>query len=276
MKKKTPNKKTPSLKRMTIKNTATIERLRTETLPAKEIKPVKQLICLLGDERLVKEYSTLFQSHGIAVLELKSLATLKTSAKKITVAFELTMLADEQKAINLQVLDEMLPEQTPIVLSSITSTLLLQTHTLKHRDRFIGLAAFPTLLAHQLVELAPSLHTSKATADTVTALFTSVKKETAMVQDSVGMVMPRILCQIINEALFTVQNDVSSPRDIDEAMKYGTNYPHGPISWGELIGFNNVVTVLDALYHNHHEERYRVAPLLRQMAIAGVFWKPKE
>ena len=103
-----------------------------------------------------------------------------------------------------------------------------------------------------------------------------MKKETAMVQDSVGMVMPRILCQIINEALFTAQNDVASPNDIDEAMKHGTNYPRGPIAWGEMIGFPNVVAVLDALYDNHHEERYRVAPLLRQMAIAGVFWKTKE
>ena len=236
----------------------------------------KPLICLLGDELLVKEYSALFQEHKIAVMELKNLASLKTSAKKITAAFELTIDSGEQKTKNLRTLDDLLPENVPIVSSALTETILSQSHGLKHPSRFIGIAAFPTLLSNSLVELSPSLHTSKEILDNVKALFVSAKKETATVQDSVGMVMPRILCQIINEALFTVQNDVASPKDIDEAMKYGTNYPHGPIAWGEMIGFANVVAVLDALYNNHHEERYRVAPLLRQMAIAGVFWKEKE
>jgi 3-hydroxybutyryl-CoA dehydrogenase len=240
-----------------------------------KLKPVevKQLICLLGDELLVKEYSAAFQEKGIAVQELKNLTTLKTSAKKITAAFELTLVSNEQKKKNLQALDETLPENVPIISSSITETILSQSHQLKHKHRFMGIAAFPTLLSNSLVELSPSLHTSKEIADSVKALFNSIKKESAMVQDGVGMVMPRILCQIINEALFTVQNDVATPKEIDEAMKYGTNYPRGPISWGEMIGFANVVAVLDALYHSHHEERYKVAPVLRQMAIAGTFWK---
>jgi 3-hydroxybutyryl-CoA dehydrogenase len=244
-----------------------------EAKPAKEAKPVKQLVCLLGDEGLVKEYSAMFQSHGIAVLEMKNLSSLKTSAKKITAALELTLLTSAQKVKNLQALDEALPESTPIVTCSVTSTVLLQTHELQHRSRWMGIAAFPTLLENPLVELTPSLHTSKGAADAVTALFTSAKKETALVQDSVGMVMPRILCQIINEALFTVQQDVASPSDIDEAMKHGTNYPHGPIAWGEKIGFANVSGVLDAIYEHYREDRYRTAPLLRQLAIAGVYWK---
>ncbi|HAP36397.1 MAG TPA: hypothetical protein DCQ28_10805 [Bacteroidetes bacterium] len=254
---------------------------KKSTLPKAQnpkLKPVdiKQLICLLGDELLVKEYSAAFQEKGIAVQELKNLSTLKTSSKKITAAFELTLESNEQKKKNIQALDEALPDNVPIISSSITETILSQSHQLKHKYRFIGIAAFPTLLSNSLVELAPSLHTSKEIADSVKALFESIKKETAMVQDGVGMVMPRILCQIINEALFTVQNDVATPKEIDEAMKYGTSYPRGPISWGEMIGFANIVAVLDALYHSHHEERYKVAPVLRQMAIAGVFWKAKE
>jgi 3-hydroxybutyryl-CoA dehydrogenase len=237
---------------------------------------VKLLICLLGDEVLVKEYSALFQEHSIAVQELQNLSSLKTSAKKFTIAFELTLASNEQKKKNLEALDGSLNEGVPIVSCAVTETILSQSHLLKYPSRCIGISAFPTLLSNSLVELAPSLYTSKEIADNVKALFESVKKETAMVQDSVGMVLPRILCQIINEALFTVQNDVATPHDIDDAMKHGTNYPHGPITWGEMIGFSNVVAVLDALYNNHHEERYRIAPLLRQMAIAGVFWKTKE
>ncbi len=261
------------------------EKIKSKKVSASRSKPktekskpveVKQLICLLGDELLVKEYSAAFQEKGIAVQELKNLSTLKTSAKKITAAFELTLASNEQKEKNLQALDETLPENVPIISSSVTETILSQSKHSKHKHRFVGIAAFPTLLSNSLVELSPSIHTSKEIADEVKTLFDSIKKETAMVQDGVGMVMPRILCQIINEALFTVQNDVATPKEIDEAMKHGTNYPHGPISWGEMIGFANVVAVLDALYHSHHEERYKVAPVLRQMAIAGIFWKAKE
>lgn len=244
-----------------------------EVKPAAEPKPVKHLVCLLGDEVLVKEYSAMFQERGISVLELKSLSSLKNSAKKITAAFELTLVSGELKSKNLLALDEALSDNVPVATCSVTSTVLVQTHGLKHRHRFVGISAFPTLTENSLMELAPSLHTTKAAADGITELLGQAKKETAMVQDGVGMVMPRILCQIVNEALFTVQNDVASPHDIDEAMKHGTNYPHGPIAWGERIGFATVVSVLDALYENHHEERYRVAPLLRQLAVAGVFWE---
>jgi len=232
----------------------------------------KHLACLLGDEQLVKEYSTVFQSAGIAVLELKNLASLKTSAKKITIAFELTLANSTEKQKNLQALDESLAIDIPIVTNAVTATVLSQAQHVTHKERLIGISAFPTLLENNVVEIAPSLYTSQASADAVKGFFTSMKKEIAIIEDAVGMVMPRILCQIINEALFAVQSDVANPKDIDTAMKLGTNYPHGPIEWGEKIGFKNIVAVLDALYNNHKEERYRVAPLLRQMAIAGRFW----
>jgi 3-hydroxybutyryl-CoA dehydrogenase len=86
------------------------------------------------------------------------------------------------------------------------------------------------------------------------------------------MVMPRILCQIINEAMFAIQQDIALPKEIDEALKLAMHFPLGPIEWGEKIRFQNVVDVLDALHQSTGEERYRVAPLLRQMASAGKFW----
>lgn len=236
----------------------------------------KQLVCLLGDEQLVQEYSASFQSAGIAVLIAKNLSSLKNSAKGISLAFELTVESDGTKFGNLKTLDSLLNPSVPIVSSTMTSTLLLQAQHIERKERLIGISAFPTLIENRLVEIAPSLYTSTECAEKVKAFFTGIKKETAVVEDSIGLVMPRILCQVINEALFTVQNDVANPKDIDTAMKLGTNYPHGPIEWGEKIGFKNIVAVLDALYKNHGEERYRVAPLLRQMAIAGTFWKEKE
>lgn len=265
---------------MTVKKSVT----KKQTAKSSPVSPAKKktaaetrpIACLLGDDHLVHEYSESLQSRGAAVIEIKNLSSLKTSARKISVAFELTLAFSEEKKRNLAALDGSLPPEVPIVTNAAAETVLAQSQHVVHKHRLIGIAAFPTLTKNALVEISPSLHTSQQTADAVTAFLTSLKMERAIVEDAVGMVMPRILCQIINEALFAVQNDVASPKDIDTAMKYGTNYPHGPIEWGEQIGFNTIVTVLDALYHHHHEERYRAAPLLRQLAIAGKFWKGKE
>lgn len=235
---------------------------------------VKHLVCLLGDEGLVKEYSDAFQQKGIAVIELKSLASLKNSAKKITVAIELTVLATDGKRKNLAALDETLPVASTILTNSITETVIAQAHGLAHRERVMGIAAFPTLLVNGLVELAPSLYTTKDASDLAQSLFESAKKETALVQDGIGMVMPRILCQSINEALFAVQNDLASPKEIDDAMTLAGGFPRGPIAWGEAIGFRTVLGVIDALYAEYHDETFKAAPLLRQLAVAGVFWQP--
>lgn len=237
------------------------------------IKETKQLACLLGDEQLINEYSAAFTNGGIETLVVKNLSSLKTSAKKISIAFELTLAASDQKKKNLITLDELLPVTIPIVSNAITSTVLSQAQEIKHQERLIGISAFPTLIENKLVEIAPSLYTSQEIADAVVKFFDEAKKECAIVEDGIGMVMPRILCQSINEALFTVQNDVANPKDVDTAMKVAAHYPHGPIEWGEKIGFKNVIAVLDALHKNYGEERYRVAPLLRQMAAAGRFWK---
>ena len=87
------------------------------------------------------------------------------------------------------------------------------------------------------------------------------------------MVLPRIVCMIANEAAFALMENIASPKDIDIAMKLGTNYPHGPIEWANRIGIHQVVHTLDALYRDLHEDRYRVSPLLRQLAIGKPWWK---
>ena len=250
------------------------KQVKGEKLKAKNDKQdeMKQSVCLLGDEQLVKEFASEFEKAGIAAVELKNLSSLKAFAKKSTIAFELSLAGSEQKVKNLQALDALLPAGIPIVTNAITATVLSQSQSVQHKERLAGIAAFPTLTENMLAEIAPSLYTSQEIADTVVKFFSESKKECSIVEDSIGMVMPRILCQSINEALFTVQNDVANPKDVDSAMKLAANYPYGPIEWGERIGFKNVVAVLDALYQNHGEERYRVAPLLRQMAAAGKFW----
>jgi 3-hydroxybutyryl-CoA dehydrogenase len=78
------------------------------------------------------------------------------------------------------------------------------------------------------------------------------------------MVTPRIVCMIINEACFVLKEGTAGISEVDQAMKLGTNYPHGPFEWADKIGIHNVFDVLEALHADMNEEKYKMAPLLRQ------------
>ncbi|MDQ3395061.1 MAG: 3-hydroxyacyl-CoA dehydrogenase family protein [Bacteroidota bacterium] len=84
------------------------------------------------------------------------------------------------------------------------------------------------------------------------------------VDDRVGMVTLRVVAMIINEAYFTVQEGTASKDDIDIAMKLGTNYPYGPFEWCLKLGIKNVYELLEALYEDTKDERYRICPLLKR------------
>jgi 3-hydroxybutyryl-CoA dehydrogenase len=99
--------------------------------------------------------------------------------------------------------------------------------------------------------------------------FRSLGLQVEWVGDCPGLVLGRIVCQLVNEAAFALQKGVGAAEDIDTAMRLGLNYPRGPLEWGDSIGLDHVVSVLDALRGELGEERYRAAPLLRRMVADG-------
>lgn len=193
-------------------------------------------------------------------------------SKEVRIAIELSQ-DREAKRNNLQSLERRLSPSAIILTSSIIVTAAEQSLWVRKISRLIGISAFPTLLSSKLIELAPTIHTDTASLLAAKEFFAQAGKHISVVQDRVGMVMPRILCMIINEAAFALAEQIATPDDIDTAMKLGTNYPLGPAEWGDAIGFNNVEKVLDALYENLHEDRYRTAPLLRQLALGKGWWR---
>jgi 3-hydroxybutyryl-CoA dehydrogenase len=84
------------------------------------------------------------------------------------------------------------------------------------------------------------------------------------VNSRVGLITPRVVCMIINEAFYTVQEGTATEGDIDQAMKLGTNYPMGPFEWCDKIGLADVYETLEALYQDTHDERYKICSLLKQ------------
>lgn len=98
----------------------------------------------------------------------------------------------------------------------------------------------------------------------ISELMNQLKQQYYIVDDRVGMVTPRVICMIINEAFYTVQEGTATEEDIDLGMKLGTNYPYGPFEWLDKIGLSNVYELLEALYDDTKEERYKIAPLLKK------------
>ncbi len=88
-------------------------------------------------------------------------------------------------------------------------------------------------------------------------------KESNAVDSRLGMVSPRIICMIINEAFFTVQEGTANVDDINKGMKLGTAYPHGPFEWCDMIGIKDVYETLNALYNDTHDERYKICSSLK-------------
>ncbi|OWP63487.1 3-hydroxyacyl-CoA dehydrogenase [Hymenobacter amundsenii] len=129
-----------------------------------------------------------------------------------------------------------------------------------------GFCGLPTLLDRPLLEV--SLH-DPATADELAAVCAKLGTDYRLIADRVGLVTPRVLCMIINEACYTLQEGTASVADIDQGMKLGTNYPHGPFEWANHIGVARVYETLECLYQDTHEERYKVCPLLKSMYLRG-------
>ena len=90
------------------------------------------------------------------------------------------------------------------------------------------------------------------------------------VADAPGLVLGRIVCQLVNEACFAIGEGAGSPDDVDAGMVLGLNHPRGPVGWGAEIGFEHVLAAIDGLWEERREERYRAAPLLRRAAQEGV------
>jgi 3-hydroxybutyryl-CoA dehydrogenase len=138
----------------------------------------------------------------------------------------------------------------------------------------VGFHALPPLRESRLVELTAGPDSAESAVAATGGFFASLGKHTAWVSDGPGLVLGRIVCQVINEAAFALGEGVGSPQDIDAGMVHGLNYPRGILAWADAIGLDHVLGVLDALNLEYGEERYRAAPLLRRLALSGRLGRP--
>jgi 3-hydroxybutyryl-CoA dehydrogenase len=248
--------------------------------PIERTKQTPARIFIIGESPMVEQYAEVCSEHGYDVSiswnekpvrnpEFKSSGIKITNVIPVntSVGIELTNRDFLAKKKNLERLDTALADTAPILTTAITVTATEQSSWISGKHRLVGIAALPSIIQKPLVEVAPTIFSPKETLEIARRFFQSIGKEIEIVQDRVGMVLPRMLCRIINEAAFAITEDVATPQDIDTALKLGVNFPYGPFEWAEQIGLKQVYAVLLALHSDLQEERYRIAPLLKQMAI---------
>jgi 3-hydroxybutyryl-CoA dehydrogenase len=153
-----------------------------------------------------------------------------------------------------------------VVVSAVKKSLAQMVHEYgKPIDCvLVGLNALPTFINRKLAEIS-LLNTNQH--EIVASAFSFLNWEYKVVNDRVGLITPRIILMIINEACYTVQEGTAGMKDIDTSMKLGTNYPFGPFEWADLIGVKHVYETLEAVYHDTHDERYKICPLLKTLYL---------
>jgi 3-hydroxybutyryl-CoA dehydrogenase len=133
----------------------------------------------------------------------------------------------------------------------------------------VGFHALPPFGGCRLVELTRGPDSADTAAAAAERFFHSLRRHVEWVADAPGLVLGRIVCQVINEAAFALGEGVGSAADIDAGMTHGLNYPRGILAWADEIGLDHVVAVLDALGLESGDDRYRVAPELRRLTLSG-------
>ena len=136
--------------------------------------------------------------------------------------------------------------------------------------KVVGMHFFNPAPLMKLVEIIKTIVTSDETAQFAYDFAQALGKKPVMTKDSPGFIVNRILIPMLNEAVFAYQDGVGSAEDIDKAMMLGTNQPIGPLALVDLIGLDVTLDVIDTLYKEFQESKYRAAPLLRQMVRAGM------
>jgi 3-hydroxybutyryl-CoA dehydrogenase len=141
--------------------------------------------------------------------------------------------------------------------------------TLNAGGSAVGFHYLPPLPQAALVELTRGEASSPVAAARAERFFRALGKHVEWVGDAPGLVLGRIVCQVINESAFALGEGVGSAQDIDTGMVLGLSHPRGPLEWADTIGLDHVLTVLEALCEEYREERYRPAPALRRLVRAG-------
>lgn len=244
-----------------------------------------------GFEVIVRDIKDEFVERGIAGIN-KSLSRLVAKEKmteevkeeilsRISGTTDMSLAADcdlvvEAAIENMKIKKEIFAELDSIckpeaILASNTSSLSITevANATKREDKVIGMHFFNPAPVMKLVEVIRGAATSQETFDAVKAISEEIGKTPVEVAEAPGFVVNRILIPMINEAVGIYADGVASVEDIDTAMKLGANHPMGPLALGDLIGLDVCLAIMDVLYNETGDSKYRAHTLLKKYVRAG-------
>ena len=223
-------------------------------------------------------------NNGLSKLVSKGKMTEETKEdilSRISGTTDMNLAADcdlvvEAAIENMKIKKEIFAELDKIckpetILASNTSSLsITEVASATNRpEKVIGMHFFNPAPVMKLVEIIRGMATSQETFDAVKELSVAIGKEPVEVEEAPGFVVNRILIPMINEASFILQEGIASVEDKDTAMKYGANHPMGPLALGDLIGLDVCLAIMDVLYNETGDTKYRSSSILRKYVRAG-------
>jgi len=219
-------------------------------------------------ERLVKKDKMSAEQKAAAMARIAT-ATSSSALADCDLVIE---AATENLELKLKIfadLDRVMKSEA--ILASNTSSISITklAAATSRPDRVIGMHFFNPVPMMALIELIRGLQTSDRTYAAVEAVAKVIGKTPVQIKNSPGFVVNRMLCPMINEAIFALGEGLATAAEIDEAMKLGCNHPIGPLALGDLIGLDVELAVMQVLFEGFKDPKYRPAPLLVEMVEAG-------
>ena len=166
-------------------------------------------------------------------------------------------------------IDGICPEHTIFATNTSSLSITELAACTKRADKFIGMHFFNPADRMKLIEVIAGCNTPAETVEKIKEISVAIGKSPVQVNEAAGFVVNRILIPMINEAAFIKMEGVSDIAGIDTAMKLGANHPMGPLELGDFIGLDICLAIMDVLYKETGDSKYRACPLIRKMVRGG-------
>ena len=219
------------------------------------------------DRQLRKETITVAEKQG--ALARISLSTDYAALNGAELVIEAATENLELKKRILKRIDDTVSDDCVIATNTSSLSITELAAVVKHPARFIGLHFFNPVPMMALLEVIRGLQTSDTTHALALKLADHIGKSAVTARNSPGFVVNRILCPMINEAIFVLQEGLANAKDIDTGMQLGCNHPLGPLALADLIGLDTLLAIMESFHDGFNDPKYRPAQLLKERVAAG-------